>query len=54
MLSFAAPLDIADGPWAVLRVSDPSVPADFRAPADYRPFGEAVAYASPFFLTPPS
>jgi hypothetical protein len=53
VLSFSAPIDLADGPWAVLRVTDPSLPPDDRAPAAYRRFGEAVAYTSPFFVTPP-
>ena len=52
MLELTRTLDVAEGRWAVLRVSDPDMPADPRAPAAYRGFGGAVAYASPFFLTP--
>ena len=50
--SFAVDLDAADGLWVVLRVSDPAVPADPRAPGRWASFGEAVAYASPFWLEP--
>jgi hypothetical protein len=52
VVEFTRTLDVGEGTWAVLRVSDPDVPADPRAPAAYRGFGGAVAYASPFFLTP--
>jgi hypothetical protein len=45
-------VDIADGDWVVLRVSDRSVPADGRADDTYRPYGDGVAYASPWFLRP--
>jgi hypothetical protein len=52
-LRFDVDLDPADGAWAVLRVTDPAAPADPRAPAGWRDAGRAVAYASPFWLTPP-
>jgi hypothetical protein len=35
--------------WLVLRVSDPELPADTRAPVSWGSFGGAIAYASPFF-----
>lgn len=49
------PIDIetpvgADDQWIVVRISDPSVVADKRADSTYRGFGQAVAYASPFYL----
>jgi hypothetical protein len=45
-------LDAADGEWIVLRVTDPEEAPDDRADDTYRVFGNAVAYASPFFLDP--
>ena len=42
--------NIAGAPWAVLRVTDPSEPADKRATAPYTEFGKAIAYASPFYF----
>lgn len=40
------------GDWISLRVTDPTLPADSRAPSGsgYAAAGRAVAYASPFFL----
>jgi hypothetical protein len=34
----------------VLRITDPDVPADGRATGEWTSYGNAVAYASPFFL----
>ncbi|HVM20591.1 MAG TPA: CehA/McbA family metallohydrolase [Egibacteraceae bacterium] len=48
VISFTA--DLGDATWAVLRITDPSQPADKRAPADYASFGKAIAYTSPFFI----
>ena len=45
-------VDIEDGKWVLLRVTDPSVAAEERTPAEFKSFGRAVAYASPFFLVP--
>jgi hypothetical protein len=45
-------IDADQGRWVVLRVTDPSQPADGRARGVYRELGNAVAYASPFFLEP--
>lgn len=50
--SFEADVDVADGRWVLLRVTDRAKPADRRATPAYRPLGGAVAYASPFFLDP--
>jgi len=48
--SFTTNIDIADGSWVVLRITDPSEAADDRADATFAPFGNGIAYASPFFL----
>jgi hypothetical protein len=45
-------VDIDDGPWVLLRVSDPEAPAHANARGAFATFGDAVAYASPFFLEP--
>jgi hypothetical protein len=50
VISFEVPLNASEGGWAVLRVSDPTQQADGRADAQYRSFGRALAYTSPFFL----
>lgn len=44
--------DVVDGRWLVVRVTDPTRPADPRATGAYQAAGEAIAYASPFFLDP--
>lgn len=49
-ISFTAPIDVADGDWVVLRISDPSVAADDRATGDWAGYGRGIAYCSPFFL----
>lgn len=55
-ITVTAPIDKADGDWVVVRITDPSRPADDRAPAGspYAAAGRAVAYASPFYLGQPS
>jgi hypothetical protein len=52
VIRFAAPIDAAEGGWVVLRVSDPEVAADDRAPGEWAGLGAGIAYASPFFLAP--
>jgi hypothetical protein len=52
LVSFDVPIDVEDGRWVVLRISDPSGEPDDRAPEAYRAFGNALAYASPFYLDP--
>ena len=52
VISFDVPLNAAEGGWVALRVSDPSGNPDNRADATWKSFGNAVAYASPFFLEP--
>lgn len=52
LISFEAPVDVEDGRWVVLRLTDPTQPADDRAPAEYGASGGGIAYASPFFLEP--
>ena len=55
VIAFDLPLDVADGDWLVLRISDGvAATTDPRAPASYAPFGRAIAYASPFFFEPPA
>lgn len=44
--------DVANGRWLVVRITDPARPADPRATGAYAAAGEAIAYASPFFLDP--
>jgi hypothetical protein len=53
VIAFEVDLDPADGDWLVLRVSDPSQPADPRATGQYARLGRGIAYTSPFWLTPP-
>jgi hypothetical protein len=50
VVSFEVDLDPADGPWLVLRVSDPSSPADPRATGRWAELGYALAYSNPFWL----
>jgi len=60
-LTFTLPLDVADGDWVIVRVSDPAE-TDFGGEggamentadaAQFKPWGRAVAYASPVFLDP--
>jgi hypothetical protein len=52
VVAFEAPVDVEDGRWVVLRLTDPSEPPDKRAPAEYAAAGGAIAYAAPFFLDP--
>jgi hypothetical protein len=52
VITFTVPLNLADGNWVVLRVTDPSQPADGRADAQWAAYGNAVAYSSPWFLIP--
>lgn len=51
---FAARLSVDDAPWVVLRVSDPALEPDGRAPASWAGYGKGIAYASPFRLRPPA
>ena len=44
--------DVADGRWLLVRVCDPARKVDARATGAYASAGGAVAYASPFFLSP--
>ncbi|MGH3933460.1 MAG: CehA/McbA family metallohydrolase [Pseudonocardiaceae bacterium] len=50
---FTVPLDIADGPWAVLRIADPDTPNTTPGPAGHPANNHAIAYPSPWFLKPP-
>jgi len=51
VIRFDAPIDIQNGDWVVLRVTDPTLEPDGRADAVYAAAGGAIAYASPFWLT---
>jgi hypothetical protein len=52
VIAFEVDLDPAAGDWVVLRVSDPSGPADPRATGEYAQLGRGIAYTSPFWLVP--
>jgi hypothetical protein len=52
IITFDVPIDVEDGRWVVLRVTDPAGEPDDRAPEAYRGFGDGLAYASPFYLDP--
>lgn len=52
VIAFTVPVDVADGTWAVLRVTDPSQPAEPWTPAAFAGAGRAIAYASPFWFAP--
>jgi hypothetical protein len=52
VVRFTAPIDVEDGRWLVLRITDPAQKVDDRAPQAYRASGGAIAYAAPFFLDP--
>jgi hypothetical protein len=52
LLTFDVPIDVEDGRWLVLRITDPTGEPDDRAPEDFRAYGDALAYASPFYLDP--
>lgn len=49
-ITFTRDVDLADGPWLVLRVSDPEAAPHPNATGVLAAAGDAVAYASPFFL----
>lgn len=52
VVAFDVDLSPEDSPWAVLRLTDPEAPASSLAKGDYAGFGNAVAYASPWWLQP--
>lgn len=49
---FTVPLDVSDGDWVVLRVSDPSQPNGTPGPAGHPCNEFGVAYSSPWWLQP--
>ncbi|MBX7266632.1 CehA/McbA family metallohydrolase [Micromonospora sp. Llam7] len=49
---FTVPLDVADGDWVVLRISDPSLPNGSPGPAGHPCNDFGVAYTSPWWLRP--
>ncbi len=53
VISFEVPIDVANGRWVVLRLTDPDEPAEELSPdGSYDGFGRSFAYASPFYLDP--
>jgi hypothetical protein len=52
LVQFTVPLDVADGPWVVLRVSDPAEPNGTPGPAGHPCNDFGVAYTSPWWLEP--
>ncbi|WP_329010377.1 CehA/McbA family metallohydrolase [Micromonospora rifamycinica] len=49
---FTVPLNVTDGDWVVLRISDPSLPNGTPGPAGHPCNDFAVAYTSPWWLRP--
>ncbi|WP_301548555.1 CehA/McbA family metallohydrolase [Micromonospora sp. C95] len=49
---FTVPLNVADGDWVVLRISDPSLPNGTPGPAGHPCNDFGVAYTSPWWLRP--
>jgi hypothetical protein len=52
VVTFTVPLNVADGPWVVLRISDPSQPNPTPGPAGHPCNDWGVAYSSPWWLEP--
>lgn len=53
VISFSVPVDVADGRWVVLRVTDPDQPTSDASPdGSFDGFGYAFVYSSPFYLDP--
>jgi hypothetical protein len=52
LVELTVPLDVADGPWVVLRVSDPSARNGTPGPAGHPCNDFGVAYSSPWWLEP--
>lgn len=50
--TFTVPLNVADGDWVLLRVSDPSLPNGTPGPAGHPCNDWGVAYSSPWWLLP--
>jgi hypothetical protein len=49
---FTVPLNVANGPWVVLRISDPTLANASPGPAGHPCNDWGVAYSSPWWLTP--
>lgn len=52
-ISFRLPVDIADGDWMFLRITDPDRAPHELSTEPYRSHGGALAYASPWFFRAP-
>ena len=48
------PTEVGEVAWLVVRLSDPSRPADPRAPREWAGYGETFAYASPVWQAAPA
>ena len=51
-IRLTVPVDVAEGPWAFLRITDPTGPAQPGTPAPFAAAGRAIAYTSPFWFDP--
>lgn len=54
LLDVRVPLDVADGDWALVRVSDPDQPNATPGPDGHPCNDLGIAYTSPWWLEPPS
>lgn len=52
VIRFSVPVDVENGRWVILRVTDPTAEVDGRASEQFQSAGGAIAYAAPFFLDP--
>ena len=53
VITFTLPIDVADGRWVVLRLTDPATPTSDPSPdGSFDGFGYAFGYVSPFHLDP--
>jgi hypothetical protein len=52
VVSVTVPVDVADGTWAFLRVTDPAQPAYEGTPDPFAAAGRAIAYSSPWWFDP--
>ncbi|MDX6287934.1 MAG: hypothetical protein QOG53_3419 [Frankiales bacterium] len=53
-IRFTVDVDIAQGQWMFLRITDPTNEPDGPMPAKYAAGGRVIGYTSPFFFTPPA
>ena len=53
-ISFTVDVDVADGQWMFLRITDPTKEPDGPMPAKYAAGGRVIGYTSPFFFQAPA